>query len=67
MLSWIKNQLLSLPLKEEVLKMNFWTTAGSAEVESPMNDIVAEIKKHKDNVLSEIHCTIKEAVSEHKR
>ena len=43
MLSRIKTKLLPLLLKEEVLEMNFWTTVNSAEVESAMNDIVAEI------------------------
>jgi hypothetical protein len=67
MLSRIKTRLLPLLLKEEVLEMNFWTTVNSAEVESAMNDIVAEIQQHRDNVLSDILSdilgTIKEAVS----
>jgi hypothetical protein len=51
-------------LKEEVLEMNFWTTVNSAEVESAMNDIVAKIQQHRENTLSSILSTIKEAVSQ---
>ena len=43
--------------------MNFWTTVDSAEVESAMNEIVAEIRQHKDNALFKVLGTIKEAVS----
>ena len=46
-----------------MLELNFWTTVNSAEVESAMNDIVAEIRQHRDNALSDILGTIKEAVS----
>jgi hypothetical protein len=63
MLSRIKTRLLPLLLKEEVLEMNFWTTVNSAEVESAMNDIVAEIRQHRYKALSYILGTIKEAVS----
>ncbi len=63
MLSRIKTKLLPLLLKEEVMEMHFWTTVNSAEVESAMNDIVAEIRQHRDNALSDILGTIKEAVS----
>jgi hypothetical protein len=65
-LSWIKTQLLPLLLKEEVLEISFWTTVDSADVKSAMNDIVAEIGQHKDNALSEILGTIREAVSPNK-
>jgi hypothetical protein len=63
MLSQIKTQLLPLHLKEEVLEMSFSTTVDSADVDSAMNDIVAEIRLHKDNALSDILGTVKEAVS----
>jgi hypothetical protein len=52
-----------LLLKEEVMEMNFFEDSYSAEVESAMNDIVAEIRQHRDNVLTDILGTIKEAVS----
>jgi hypothetical protein len=54
MLSQTKTKLSPLFVKEGVPKMNFWMTADSAEVESGMDDIVAEIRQHRDNALSEI-------------
>jgi hypothetical protein len=63
LLSQIKTKLWPLLLKEGAMEMNFWTTINSAQVESAMNDIVAEIRQHRDNVLSDILSTIKEAVS----
>jgi hypothetical protein len=67
MLSRIKTQFLPLLLKEEVLEMNLWTTFDSADVKSAINDITAEIQKHKANALSKILATMKEAVSPNKK
>jgi hypothetical protein len=46
-LSQIKTQLLPPLLKEAGLERNSWRTVDSAEVESAMRDLVAEIQQHK--------------------
>ena len=59
----IRNKLLPLILKEEVLQTDFWTTVDSGLVESTMHEIVSDIRQHHDDALSEILGTAKEAVS----
>jgi hypothetical protein len=59
----IKTKLLPLLLKEELLETNFWTAVDANEVEAAMNDIVTEIRQHRDAALSEILGTNQEPVS----
>jgi len=50
----IKKRLLPLLLKPDVLESDYWIDVDSKEVESVMNDIVSEIRKHREDVLSDI-------------
>ena len=59
----IRNKLLPLIVKEEVLQTDFWTMVDSGLVESTMNKIFSDIRKHQDDALSEILGTAKAAVS----
>ena len=46
--------MLPLLLKGELLETNFWTTVNANEVEATMNNIVAEIRQHREDALSAI-------------
>jgi hypothetical protein len=46
LLGLIRNKLLPLILKEEVLQTDFWTMVESGLVESTMNGIVSDIRQH---------------------
>ena len=51
----IKKRLLPLLLKPDVLESDYWTDVDSKEVvESVMNDILSEIREHREGVLSDI-------------
>jgi hypothetical protein len=55
----IQKKLLPLILKEEVLQTDFWTMVDSGLVESTMNEVVSDIRRHQDDTLSEILGTLK--------
>ena len=59
----IRNKLLPLIFKEEVIQTDFWTTVDSGLVESTMHEIVSDIRQHRDDALSEILGTAKKVVS----
>jgi len=50
----IKKRLFPLLLKPDVLESDYWTDVDSKKVESVMNDVVPEIREHREDVLSNI-------------